>query len=117
MAFTYICDECGKVFRRRHQIRPGQAHKFCDMACTAAFVEKNQTGLAYAEEHAGRVPHDMVTIQITMPIDVFPELMPEVGARYAAERYKNISKKLRYGYVIRVRGKRINVRPEECIEI
>ena len=113
MPFTFTCDECGREFTRLQQNYHGCTHKFCGRECRFAYLRKHPENA----QRKGLLPHDMVTIRITKRIGVFPELMPRVGARYTAERYQNISSRVRYGYVISVRGKRINVRAEECMEI
>lgn len=113
MPFTFTCDECGREFTRKQQNYHGCTRKFCGRECRIEYLHKHPENT----QRKGLLPHDMVTICITKQIGVFPELMPRVGARYIAERYQNISTTKRYGYVISVHGKRINVRAEECMEI
>ena len=54
-------------------------------------------------------------ILITAAIPVFPELQPQVGRRYNAERYAG--RLYATSYIVEIAGKRICVRANECREI
>ena len=61
------------------------------------------------------MPMTPVQIVITAAIPVYPELQPQVGRRYNAERYAGRLNAI--SYIVEIGGKRICVRRDECREI
>ena len=124
-----ICPQCGQEFYRtpyyvRKYRKYGKYKPCCSTACKGAYIKKHRiTGKAVKEEHLRaangelRLPHTCVSIRITRQIEIYPELRPEVGQTYPAEKYLPPTCRKRPGYVIESGGKRINIRADECAEV
>lgn len=120
------CPQCGREFYRRpcYLRQYGKYTPCCSMVCRNANIKETRAGERIqkgahlrAENGELRLPHSRVTIRITKQIEIYPELRPEVGKTYPAEKYKISTNKKRDGYVIKSGGKRINIRADECVEV
>lgn len=105
------CAYCGKPIAgaRNKKIR---LH-FCSRECSGAYRK-----LHPVNTRPGSSPENQwtpVQILITAAIPVYPELQPQVGRRYTAERYAGRLNAI--SYVVEIAGKRICVRRDECREI
>lgn len=121
-----ICPQCGQEFYRTpYYLRQyGKYRPCCSTACKAAYIKANRiAGKLAREEHPRaangelRLPHTWVKIRITRPIEVYPEIRPQIGQIYPAEKYGPPTSLSRIGYVIESGGKRINIRADECVEV
>lgn len=121
-----ICPQCGKEFYRT----PGYLRQYstytpcCSPKCRNANIKAAraeghiQRGERMRAENGElRLPHTWVKIRITRPIEVYPELRPQVGQICQAEKYGPHTSLYRIGYVIESGGKRINIRANECVEV
>lgn len=119
------CPQCGKEFYRTPSYlrQYGKYKPCCSPACKGAYFKAHKSANKIREERPRaangeiRLPHTWVKIRVTKQVEIYPELRPEVGQTYPAEKYRPPTSVKKPGYVIQSGGKRINIRADECVEV
>lgn len=116
------CSRCGKEFYRSPANVQKNKKVFCSKACyNAARKEEREKETPATEllttgpNGERRAPHEAARILITAELPLLPQLRPERGRVYEAEKYRTQHRGT--GYIIAVRGKRVYVRAGECREV